>query len=379
MTSLSLPTVDLSRGNDSLAPSATFIPGKGSEEDKPGPQDLGAAYVANLKAKYEAAAKGSGKRPTAKLPFQGAWKAGELELVDRYNEILWTGTFSVGTPPTKLDLVFDTGSSDTWAMPGTYYAGQSQTANETGSKFTVSYGDGSSASGETYTETISVAGITVHDFVFGSATICDMVDRGHQGIVGLAFQSISKFGAPPFYQAAFDQKAILKNLFGVGLWTKSARLDFGAIAEEYEKKLVYSPVDNKRGWWMTSFGITGLPDSQKGIIDTGTTLIIGPESLVTKVLTAAGCKVVFKDGQVWGKYPTDKPPKITMTFEGVNYTISDEGLSFAADPDEPGTMWAGVIGDDMGAGLDWVIGGCFLQDVYAVFDASVPRVGFAPK
>ncbi|KAK0519530.1 hypothetical protein OC835_007494, partial [Tilletia horrida] len=40
---------------------------------------------------------------------------GEVTLKSHFNEILWTGQFSVGTPPQSLKLLFDTGSCDTWA------------------------------------------------------------------------------------------------------------------------------------------------------------------------------------------------------------------------------------------------------------------------
>jgi Eukaryotic aspartyl protease len=72
--------------------------------------------------------------------------------------------------PSYLVVDFDTGSSDLF-LPGAncntncaghaiYYPGSSSTSTAIGAAFTLTYGDGSSVVGTTYTDNVAVAGIT---------------------------------------------------------------------------------------------------------------------------------------------------------------------------------------------------------------------------
>ena len=70
-----------------------------------------------------------------------------------------------------LVVDFDTGSSDLF-LPGpdcgstcsghtTYDPSSSSTSKDVGKSFSLAYGDGSTVSGEQYTDTVSIAGLTV--------------------------------------------------------------------------------------------------------------------------------------------------------------------------------------------------------------------------
>ena len=84
---------------------------------------------------------------------------------------LWQGTITVGTPAVSYTVDFDTGSSDLF-LPGPscvidcaghrmYNPASSSTAVDRKQTFKLSYGDGSSVSGEQYTDTVTIAGLTV--------------------------------------------------------------------------------------------------------------------------------------------------------------------------------------------------------------------------
>lgn len=113
---------------------------------------------------------------------------------------LWQGSISVGTPastysgkcPSSLHLesqkcslfiivIFDTGSADMF-LPGKsctssscsghklYDPSASSTSSDLGKTFSLTYGDGSTVSGEQYTETVAVAGLTATTQTFGVAS-----------------------------------------------------------------------------------------------------------------------------------------------------------------------------------------------------------------
>jgi cathepsin D len=116
---------------------------------------------------------------------------GSVSLIDDYND-LWYGTISVGTPAqdyTGMTLSsvkifhltpcltlsytvdFDTGSSDlflpsidcgsTCSGHKTYDPSTSSTSQDLGKTFALAYGDGSTVSGEQYSDVVSIAGLTV--------------------------------------------------------------------------------------------------------------------------------------------------------------------------------------------------------------------------
>jgi cathepsin D len=114
---------------------------------------------------------------------------GSDPLTDSDND-LWFGTVSIGTPPKvfagvtlfspvqnwQIDLMpytvdFDTGSSDLF-VPSikcdsscsghkAYDPSASCTSKDLNKTFSISYGDGSTSSGEQYSDNVIVAGLTV--------------------------------------------------------------------------------------------------------------------------------------------------------------------------------------------------------------------------
>ncbi|KAE8234311.1 hypothetical protein CF326_g642 [Tilletia indica] len=345
------------------------------------------AYVANLRIKYHlrfdhfkantGKTNGFDKRTVETTSLAAVPGSGNEPLTDQENELLWTGQVGVGTPVQTITLDFDTGSSDTWVNPKIYKPSASSTAKKTGKTFRVAYGDGSNASGDIYLESVTVGGLTALNQAFGNATKSTLQDSGNQGIAGMAFETIAQFNAPPFFDTLVSQGTAPQNVFAFGLWPEGARLDLGQIvAEAYQGDITYSKVDDSDGFWTTSFEVTGAEGTQTGIIDTGTTLILGPVDVVTAIYKSLGVETQVQDGQVYGVYPTNSPPTITFTFNGTPFTLSPEALSFQVQGEN---TIAGLIGGDLGAGPAWIVGDTFLQDVYAVFDKGNLQVGFAPK
>jgi cathepsin D len=119
--------------------------------------------------------------PSAKSSSTTKRQTGSDPLTDANSE-LWFGDITVGS--TKFTVDFDTGSSDLF-LPGpncdsscdghTTYT--TDGAKDAGATFRLGFGDGSSVSGEVFTDSVTVAGLTANPQALGAA---DQYSTGFQ-------------------------------------------------------------------------------------------------------------------------------------------------------------------------------------------------------
>lgn len=135
-----------------------------------------------------------------------------------------------------MNLDFDTGSSDLWIWSSElarvgqvakrhhiYDPTKSSTAKHATGSWNISYGDGSSASGDIYNDSVAVAGITIP----GQAVECAkklsssfLSDGGNDGLLGLAWPSINTVephSVKTPVENMIEQKLIEQPLFTVKL------------------------------------------------------------------------------------------------------------------------------------------------------------------
>ncbi|KAL8692139.1 MAG: hypothetical protein Q9218_002781 [Villophora microphyllina] len=204
-----------------------------------------------------------------------------------------------------LNLDFDTGSSDLWCfsseLPATesnghsvYNPALSSTSHLlSGYTWSISYGDGSGASGNVYTDTVKVGPTTVTGQAVELAQQISaqfQQDIDNDGLLGLAFDSINT--VKPVQQKTFFSNAIPSlsaPLFTANLKKgKPGSYTFGYIdSAQHSGAITYVPVNSANGFWeFTSNGYavgTGafVSLSIDSIADTGTTLLYLPSSVVT--------------------------------------------------------------------------------------------------
>ena len=151
-------------------------------------------------------------------------ETGSVVATPQDNDIEYLCPVQVGTPPQTLQLDFDTGSSDLWVFSSetpssqsnghdTYKPGSSSTSKQlTGETWSIAYGDGSTSSGDVYSDVVTIGGLTVQNQAVEAAkTVSSSFSSGpSDGLVGLAFSKINQV-KPDQQQTFFDNaKANLK-------------------------------------------------------------------------------------------------------------------------------------------------------------------------
>jgi cathepsin D len=180
---------------------------------------------------------------------------------------LWIGTISVGTPPVQYTVDFDTGSSDLF-LPGKncnstcnghtlYDPSASSTSKDLGTTFSLSYGDGSSVSGEQFTDTVTIAGLTATNQTLGAAKVYSSgfqaPNSPSDGLMGMGFQSISVYNAPPVFQNLVAEGQTGSPVFAMKLTANGSELSLGGLSSDlYTGDVTYVPI-SKQGYWQTTF------------------------------------------------------------------------------------------------------------------------------
>ncbi|KAI6377314.1 hypothetical protein MCOR25_002570 [Pyricularia grisea] len=307
----------------------------------------------------------------------------------------------IGTPAVTLNLDFDTGSSDLWVFSSdlsaslrsghSYYTpSKSSTSSKlSGQTWSIQYGDGSGASGNVYSDVVSIGGVKFATQAVETASKISTQftqDTNNDGLVGLAFSSINTV-SPKQQKTFFDnvKNSLTKPIIGVDLKAGApGSYDFGfANSNSYTGSIAYVSVDNSQGFW--SFTANGYSVGSKssstkltGIADTGTTLLLLPTSVVKAYYSqVSGASNSASEGGYIFKCSTTLPD---FSFNVGSNTITIPGslMNYAPISDGSSTCFGGLQADtDIGLSI---FGDIALKAAYVVFDNSAtPRLGWANK
>lgn len=136
-----------------------------------------------------------------------------------------------------------------------YYTPGDGSKKLSGYSWDISYGDGSSASGDVYTDTVKVGGVSFDKQAIEAATKASSEFTQNteiDGLLGLAFSSINTVSPKP-QKTFFDnvKDSLSKPIFGVLLkHGEPGVYDFGfADDSKYSGELAYTDVDDSQGFW----------------------------------------------------------------------------------------------------------------------------------
>ncbi|KAJ7092852.1 acid protease [Mycena belliarum] len=319
------------------------------------------------------------------------------KLTDENSDEEWAGKISVGTPAQSFLIDFDTGSSDLWipsssctsstcSSKSKYRSSSSSTSSKKSGSFSIQYGDGSTVSGPIYTDTVTVAGIKATKQYFSPVTTLSASFQNDpiDGILGLAFPSISNIGHNPFFVTADSAGAVAANQFGFYLASSGSELYLGGSNQDkYSGEIEFTSVDSSSGFWQATgakvkVGSSTAVSGIQTIIDSGTTLAYGPPADVKRLFAKVAGAKVYDSTNGYYSYPCDSPPAISFNYGGKDWTISAANLNLGQTEAGSDDCVASLAAQDLGLGSGvWLLGDAFMKNVYTVFDFDQVAVGFA--
>ncbi|KAL9314557.1 hypothetical protein ACSQ67_020009 [Phaseolus vulgaris] len=343
---------------------------------------------------------------------------------------------SIGSPPQYFNVVFDTGSSNLWVpsskcifsiacyFHSKYRSKISSTYTEIGTPCTIPYGEGS-IYGFFSQDNVQVGDVIIKDQEFAEITregSLALSALPFDGILGLGFQDASIGKVTPVWYNMIEQGHICHKIFS--LWLNQdpteemgGQIVFGGIDyRHFRGDHTYVPLSQK-GYWQIDVGDVLLASNSTGlceggcaaIVDSGTSLIAGPTSVVTQINHAIGaqgyvsfeCKSILHNygNSIWGsliaglceKLPNppghsfincnsiSSMPHITFTIGNKSFPLSPDQYILRFEDGCSTVCYGGFIAIDVPPpqGPLWVLGNIFLGAYHTVFDYGNLRIGFA--
>jgi hypothetical protein len=311
-----------------------------------------------------------------------------------------SGYIEIGSPPQKLRALFDTGSFnlvviDSSIFPdgssdgvGSYDASASNTSVNTTEKSFSSYADGSSVEGYYFTDSVTVAGLTVQDFKFGVGTTTDGLNTFGLGY----FPDKTKAILPNYLQSQGLISRRVFNSYSDG-GSQSGGIVFGGLDKgKYTGTLEKVPVFGNQGWYVALSGVSsdcGYSNNNVYIVnlDTGAQVTYLPPEIYHQVNQLFGGVITSSAVE-----PVEAPAYLFKCSNAQALTLDFSGKSIRVDPktfvlpavDASGNYLVDSDGDKLcGTTIsespngEYSIGSDLLYNIFAVFDMDNAEIALA--
>ncbi|KAH8696651.1 pepsin-type protease [Talaromyces proteolyticus] len=331
---------------------------------------------------------------------------GAVSATATANDAEFVSPVSIGGQTVMMD--FDTGSSDLWVfnsqLPAADQKGHTvfDTTTSTsfkmlqGETFSISYGDGSSASGNVGTDIVNIGGATVQTQAVELAKNVSgsfLSDTSSNGLVGFAFSKLNTV-KPTQQKTFFDNVASSLALPVMTVSLKSGSnqgsYEFGKIdTAKFTGQITNVSVNSANGFWEFDSTLFKVGDSgamqqittaPTAIADTGTSLmLVAPEAAQAYYAQVQGA---MQDQTAGGYvFPCGATlPSFSIAVGGQNLaTVPATVLNFATvgkDTQTGQTFCYGGI-QSSGANQFMIFGDVFLKSMFVVFDQRGPSLGLA--
>nr|XP_013052035.2 gastricsin isoform X4 [Anser cygnoides] len=317
-------------------------------------------------------------------------------------DMSYYGEISIGTPPQNFLVLFDTGSSNLW-VPSTlcqsqactnhnlFNPNQSSTFSTQDEYFSLQYGTGSLTGIFGY-DTVTVQGLSVTNQEFGLSETepgTNFVYSPFDGILGLAFPSLSAGGATTVMQSMLQQNLMDSPIFSFYLsgqeGSQGGELVFGGVDPNlYTGQITWTPVTQTSYWQIgiEDISIGGQSSgwcSQgcQGIVDTGTSLLTVPTQVFTQLMQYIGAQADGNGQYVASCSNIGSMPTLTFVISGTSFPLPPSAYMLQSNS---GYCTVGIestyLPSQNGQPL-WILGDVFLRSYYSIYDTGNNQVGFA--
>lgn len=318
---------------------------------------------------------------------------GHIPVKD-YMDTQYMAEIRIGTPAQEFMVIPDTGSSNVWVYSGkcwtspacythnTYKEGKSKTFVKEGSDFELHYGSGG-ASGFISKDTVGFGDLVAKEFAFGevsSVSGISFLASQMDGILGLAWDKISVGGWPTFFEGEESSADHSFSFYLSHLENESYIIAPGVDTSLYTGDLFYHPVAEEMYWslQMDDLKVNGESVGGKigageiyGVIDSGTSLIVGNFDLINPILLKIG-KIKSDCSNL------DELPELKFVFNGKTYSLSGRDYVLQITQGGQTACTVGLMGANLPEGFPYlIIGDVFMRKYYSHFDYDNKRVGFA--
>ncbi|KAF2304957.1 hypothetical protein GH714_000716 [Hevea brasiliensis] len=194
----------------------------------------------------------------------------DIVALKNYLDAQYYGEISIGTPPQKFTVIFDTVAC---YFHSKYKSSQSSTYRKNGKSAEIQYGSGAISGFFSY-DNVNVGDLVVKDQEFIEATSEPSVTflmAKFDGILGLGFQEISVGNAVPVWYNMVKQGLIKEPVFAFWLNRNTKEEEGGEIVfggidpNHYKGKHTYVPVTQK-GYWQFDMGDILIGDNQPTVV-----------------------------------------------------------------------------------------------------------------
>jgi len=320
----------------------------------------------------------------------------EVKLQD-FRNVQYYGTVQLGTPTKDFKVLFDTGSSNLWVPSSTctncafwkskYNPSESSTYRANGTDFKIKYGTG------------SMKGFVVNDVLTIGSLQCDLdfaiatnepgatfKAAKFDGIFGLGWPSIAVDGIVPPMQHLHNAGLLDEYMFGFYLQDnkkKQGVLTLGGYDRTKAKVVQWTPVSEENYWSVNmqkmTFGGISATSVTWAIMDSGTSLIVGPKADVAVVAGLMGATEVMS-GMYSVSCSSDLPDmEVTLGSgsDAITLVVKGEDLRMKICVFYVICQCIlGIAGMDLPKPL-WILGDVVMRDYYTIFDIGNARIGFS--
>ncbi|ORY59084.1 aspartic proteinase precursor [Pseudomassariella vexata] len=332
-------------------------------------------------------------------------------------ETLYFVNATLGTPAQSIRLHLDTGSSDLWvntpssslclqsskpcSFAGTYTANSSSTYNYVGSYFNISYVDGSGASGDYVSDTVTIGDTTVDDLQFGVG----YKSTSSQGILGIGYPvnevQVGRAGLDEYDN--LPAKMVTDGLIqsnAYSLWLNDLDASTGSIlfggvdTDQFQGELQTLPIQKESGVYAEfmitltelTLGNTTVSEDQAlaVLLDSGSSLTYLPDTWVDQIYTAVSAQYDSSQGAAYVPCSlAEDNTTLDFTFSSptisvdMNELVLDLVTTSGTRPTFSNGVTACLFGiAPAGSGTN-VLGDTFLRSAYVVYDIANNEISLA--